>query len=132
MGRIAKISKYKPSVFQGRFDFSPVARMSFTGEHSAERIVLRVICTLLAVLACGYLYFVTASVLHVMSRREALATISNVQGSIGALEQHYFALAHDLTPQAGDALGLSPASKISYVYREEATMGAVTMAHNEI
>ena|SRR3989344_7202788 len=132
MSRIAKISKYKPSALQGRLVFSPVAAMSFGAERSLERIALRAVCLLLAVLACGYLYFVTASVLHVMSRREALATINDIQGKIGALEQQYFALSHDLSPQTGATLGLSPVSDTSYVYRQSTTMGAVTMARDEI
>jgi len=131
MGRTVKISKYKPSSFQGRLTFSPVASMSFKAEHSIERTALKATCLLLALLACGYLYFVTSSVLHVMARREALAQIDAMQGSIGALEQQYFALSQDITRQSGASLGLSPVAKTDYVYRES-TMGAVTMASHEI
>ena len=131
MGRIQKISKYKPSILQGRLTFSPVAGMSFKAEHSIERAAFKAICLLLALLACGYLYFVTSSVLHVMARREALSQIDDMQGSIGALEQQYFALSQDITPQSGASLGLSPVAKTDYVYRE-GTMGAVTMASHEI
>ena len=126
-----KISKYKPSALQGRFDFSPVAQLSFGGEHSLERSALRVFCVALVVLACAYLYFVTASVLHVMDRREALAKVSDMQGSIGSLEQRYFTLSHDIMPHMGAALGLSSVEKTSYVYRP-GTIGAATMASNEI
>ncbi len=132
MGRIMKISRYKPSVFQGKLNFSPVAQLSFTAEHSLERAALRGICALLIVLACAYLYFVTASVLHVMARREALAKVDAIQGSIGALEQNYFALSQSITPQEGALLGLAPVSDTSYVYRQSNTIGAATIASNEI
>jgi len=132
MGKLIKISKYKPSALQGRLDFSPVAQLSFKAEHSLERVAFQAICVLLVALACGYLYFVTASVLHVMARREAIAHITNIQSTIGSLEQQYFALSQDLTPQVGSTLGLAPVSKINYVYRQGTTMGAATMARNEI
>ncbi|MBI4088245.1 hypothetical protein HY418_02575 [Candidatus Kaiserbacteria bacterium] len=132
MGKhIRKISKYKPSALQGRIDFTPVARMSFAAEHSFERTALRVIFVSLAALACLYLYFVTASVLHVMARREALAEVNNIQASIGTLEQHYFQLSQGISAQDGPPLGLAPVADTSYVYRP-GTIGAATIARNEI
>ena len=132
MGKhLYKISKYKPSALQGTFDFSPVAQLSFGGEHSLERMALRMLGVVLIALACTYLYFVTASVLHVMDRREALAKITDMQGSIGTLEQSYFALSHEITPQMAGDLGLSSVKKTSYIYRS-GTIGAVTMASHEI
>jgi hypothetical protein len=129
--RLQKISKYKPSIFQGRMDFSPVSGMSFTAEHPMERLMLRAACLMLVVLLFGYLYFVTASVLNVMARKEAMAKITNIQGSIGSLEQQYFALSQGLTPQEGETLGLSHVSQTQYVYRP-GNVGAVTIARNEI
>ena len=129
--RIPKISKYKPSIFQGRFDFAPVAAMSFTAEHSIERLAFKVVAGTLIGLGCLYLYFVTASVLHVMERREALAKVHAIQSTIGSLEQRYFELSQGLSPKDGGKLGLSPVSQTSYVSRP-GVIGAVTIARNEI
>lgn len=129
--RIYKISKYKPSALQGRLDFSGVASISFTAEQQFERAALKAVFAVLVVLGCLYLYFVTSSVLHVMARREALAKINDIQGSIGSLEQQYFALSQSLSPQEGASLGLAPVSETSYVYRP-GTIGAATIARNDI
>lgn len=126
-----KISKYKPSTLQGKIDFTPVARMSFLAEHSIERMAFNAIIVVLAALACFYLYFVTASVLHVMARREALSEVNKIQASIGSLEQRYFELSQRISPQDGPSLGLAPAAHTAYVYRP-GTIGAATIARNDI
>ncbi|MCR4325505.1 MAG: hypothetical protein NUV59_01725 [Patescibacteria group bacterium] len=126
-----KISKYKPSALQARIDFSPVSGISFAGEGAAERAAMKAIVFIIIALMCGYLYFVTASVVHVMARREALAQINSIRGSIGTLEQEYFALAQRLTPDEGPLLGLAPVEETDYVYRP-GSIGAATIASDEI
>ena len=129
-----KISTYVPSIFQGRIDFAGVSqapRRSLAIEHPFERHLLTILILALAALACGYLYFVTASVLNVMSRREAISEIAKIQGSIGNLEQEYFALSHDVNLSSASSLGLAPLSKTSYVYRP-GNVGAATIAAHEI
>ena len=86
-------------------------------EHPYERHARQVLFILLALLVCAYLYFVAASVLNVIARKEALADADRLQGSIGAYENQYFALSAALTQQAGIALGLEPIAKPSYVSR---------------
>ena len=133
MKKFLKISKYKPSVFQGRFDFSASAGASLTVEHPVERHVVRILSVVLVALICGYLYFVSASVLNVMSRRDALAHIAQIQGSIGGLEQQYFTLSHGVSPTAGAGLGLAPVSATHYVYRPgNVGAAAATIARNAI
>ncbi|MDO8575739.1 MAG: hypothetical protein Q7R90_00290 [bacterium] len=130
--RIHKISRYAPSIFQGRLDFSSVQRdVSLSLEHPMERIALRVLSVTLLAVICGYLYFVSASILNVIARKEALTHISVIQGSIGGLEQHYFRLSSGISPEVGRALGLAPIGKQHYVYRP-GNVGAATIARNEI
>lgn len=131
MGRIRTIHTHKASALQGRLDLAPVAALTFTAEHSLERAVLRTLIAALVVCACLYLYLVTASVLHVMARREALAQIDSVQSTISSLEQRYFALSQGLTPKEGASLGLAPVDSTSYVYRAD-SLGAATIASNAI
>ncbi|MDO8514835.1 MAG: hypothetical protein Q7S50_04820 [bacterium] len=130
--RIHKISRHVPSIFQGRLDFNTTQhRISLSIEHPAELLALRVLAIALIALVCGYLYFVSASVLNVMSRKEALTRTALIQGSIGGLEQEYFKLSQSVKPNSGAALGLSPVSQTQYVYRP-GNVGAVTIVRNEI
>lgn len=130
--RIHKISKYAPSIFQGKLNFSSVQRdVSLSLEHPGERIVLRVLSIFLIAAIAGYLYFVSASILNVIARKEALTRISVIQGSIGGLEQRHFELSSGISPESGPSLGLAPITDRSYVYRP-GNVGAATIARNEI
>ena len=85
----------------------------------------------LVAVVCGYFYFISASILNVIARKEALSKISVIQGSIGGSEQQYFNLTKGISPQSGPALGLSPIKSQAYVYRP-GNVGAATIAANEI
>ena len=128
---LQKISKYRPSVFQGRFDFSAPANVSLTAEHPREQLIFRVLIGALIILTCSYLYFVSVSVLNVMARREALARATQLEGDIGTLGKEYFSLSQETTPQMGSEYGLVPVAKTTYVYRPGAT-AAATIRSNEI
>lgn len=115
-----KASKYKVSVFQGRLDLSSVAskpRVALATEFPIERNLLRGLYGAIIILIALYLYFVSAAVLNVMHRREALTQINQINASIGDLENQYFALTQQITPQAGSTLGLVPVQNTSYVDR---------------
>ncbi|MEK7134088.1 MAG: hypothetical protein AAB804_03385 [Patescibacteria group bacterium] len=130
--RIHRISKHVPSIFQGKLDFSAGEhRISLSVQHPFENTIIRVLSIALIVLVFGYLYFVSASVLNVMARKEALAEVTKIQGFIGGLEQQYFALSEGVTLQAGATLGLSPITDTQYVYRP-GNVGAVTIGRNAI
>jgi len=90
-------------------------------EHSAERHILRALLLVLALLACGYLYFVAASVLNVIASREASAQASRIETSIGSLEERYFTLAQSITPQEGESLGYVHIANESFIYRAGGT-----------
>lgn len=100
-------------------------------EHPAEAIALRVVGMLLVLVVCGYLYFVTASILNVIARKEALSRVTVIQGTIGGSEQRYFELSNGISPEMGGALGLAPINQQHYVYRP-GNIGAATIARNEI
>ncbi len=86
-------------------------------EHPYERRALSILLLTLALLVAGYLYFVTASVLQTMARREATSQIASIKSSTGTLQEKYFALSQHVSPSAAEALGLAPITKTSYVYR---------------
>jgi hypothetical protein len=128
--RLLKISRYKPSILQGKFEFSAGSSpVSLSLEHPRERLMLHTLGFLLALLVCAYLYFVTASVLNVIARKEALAQVNTIQGQIGSLEQHYLVLSQAANPQEASALGLTPLGKIQYVYRP-GNVETATIARN--
>jgi len=126
--RLLKISKYKPSILQGKFEFQS-GPVSLSLEHPRERFLLRLLGACLLALVCCYLYFVTASVLNVMASREALAQVDAIHGSIGQLESRYLALSQSTSPDEAAGLGLAPVSGTQYVYRP-GNVGAATIAGN--
>jgi hypothetical protein len=130
-----RISKYKPSAFQGRFDFDAVSKKKISilaNEYPTERIVFLALFGFLAILFCAYFYFVSASVLNIIARKEADAQSARMQGSIGSLEEHYFALSQAITPEAAANLGLTPIARTQYVYRPGNAAIAAPTRGNEI
>jgi len=114
------ISKFKPSIFQGAFDFEAVSNKrahALAVEYPAERIAFTLLIALLGILICAYFYFVIGSVFNVIAEKQADSSSANMQGSIASLEQQYFALSQALTPQAATDMGLAPVQNTQYVFR---------------
>lgn len=129
MNRMYKISKYKPSIFQGSLRFSGaggVGRRGFslTIEHPLERVLFRILCAALVILIGSYVYFVSASVLNVIARKEAIAQRASIASALAELESKYYAAAKGITPDTGEYLGLDSADSTKYVHRP----GAVGIA----
>jgi hypothetical protein len=117
---IHKISKYSPSIFQGRLNLAAASsrpHVALAVEYPAEKVVLRVLLGLLGGLALCYLYFVSASVLNVMAQKEAIAQAGKIESSIGKLEGRFFTLSQAITPQSAASLGLIPITATDYVDR---------------
>ena len=129
-----KSNKYQPSVFQGRLDFAAISRprLSLAIEYPLERVLLRGLYIAILILIAGYLYFVSAAVLNVMARKEALTQITHIDAAIGTLEGKYFSLSQGITPQSAAALGLSTIQSTEYVDRPGNVGEAGTRATNEI
>ncbi|MDR3571498.1 MAG: hypothetical protein P4L81_04865 [Candidatus Pacebacteria bacterium] len=114
------ISKLKPSIFQGRLDFDAVSKRQsqvLAVEYPAERLAFTVFASVLLILFFAYFYFVIGSVFNVISEKQADAQAAKLQGSIASLEQKYFALSQNLTPQTASDMGLTPVQNTQYVYR---------------
>lgn len=104
-------------------------------EYSYERVAFRILFALLGIILCGYLYFVGASVLNIIARKEASRSTVALQSAIAGLEKQYFALTETVTPETGPSLGLGPVNDTDYVYRPGATASARpadTIEHNAI
>ena len=126
--KILKISKYRPSIFQGHLDFASVGGVTLSAEHPLERNALRALMAILFVLLCGYFYFVSASVLNIIARKEADSKSIQLQTSIAVMEQEYFALSKSVDSKSASQLGLVPVKNTKYVYvpGNAATAGTVT------
>ncbi len=130
--RIQKISKYAPSIFQGKLDlFSARRSFSLTIEHRAEPAFLRILLVTLAVFACAYIYFVGATILNVIAREEALTKMASLTSVVSSLEREYFSASQGLGPDDGARLGLFPVSNTVYIHRP-GNAAAVTLESNEI
>lgn len=128
-----KISKHIPSIFQGKLDFAAPRTSAFalSVEHPLERTIIRGL--FLALIACAslYLYFVGASILHIMARKEASAESGRLSSRVGLLEREYFALSEGVNLESGSRVGLAPVADKSYVYRPGAVGSAIGLP-NEI
>ena len=114
------ISKLKPSVLQGAFDFEAVSSRRSSAlavEYRAERYAFLCLVGILGTLVCAYFYFVVSSVLNVVAERTADTQSAEIQTTIGSMEQQYFALTQSLTPGAATDMGLAPVQNTQYVYR---------------
>ena len=102
-------------------------------EHPLERAAMRAMSAVLVILFLGYLYFVGASVLNIIARKEATAQTATLQSAIASMEQQYFALSQSVDSRTEVELGLSPVSGTHYVYRpgNAASAGSVAL-RNEI
>lgn len=130
---MVKISKYKPSLFQSRLDFSAAGHdVSLSREHPMERMIMRILLALIAISIFGYLYFVSASVLNVMARREADAQTVKLQSSIADMERQYFALEKGIDASSASALGLAPVAPAQYVFRPGNAASAATIGSHAI
>lgn len=101
-------------------------------EHVYEKAAFRVLFALLGIVLCGYLYFVGASVLNIIARKEATRASAAMQGTIAGLEKQYFVLTEAVSPQSGSTLGLSQVADTDYVYRPGATAIATVAASDAL
>jgi len=128
--QIKKISKFNPSFFQGKLDFSATRKdFSLTMAHPYETFFLRTLMLILLVLCFGYLYFVGASVLNIIARKEASAETIRLQSAIATMEQEYFALTHSVDASVASTIGLTTVAKTQYVYRP-GNAAAATISSN--
>ena len=102
-----------------------------TVEHPFESLAFQALVGVSFVLIFSYIYFVSASVLNIIVRKEAVAEAAQISTAIGNSEQKYFAMSQGVTLEAGAVLGLAPVSKTAYVYRP-GTVGQAATLRNEI
>lgn len=85
----------------------------------------------LLALCFAYLYFVGASVMNIIARKEMSAEATRLQSAIASIEQEYFALANDIDESVAVSYGLAPVENTQYIYRP-GNAAAATIAGNGI
>lgn len=98
--------------------------------------MLRMLMGALAVLASLYVYFVGASVLNVIARKEALTQTASLTNAVSQLEREYFAASQGVGAEDGARLGLIPLENTIYIHRPGnaalAGQAAIPVPSNEI
>lgn len=89
--------------------------------------MFRVLIACLLGLMGAYTYFVSASVLNVVARKEAMTQMASLGSSVSLLERDYYAAVAAIKPTSGEKLGLAPVSNTKYVHRP----GAVSVAKTQ-
>lgn len=84
----------------------------------------------LGALCFAYLYFVGASVLNVVARKEAVVETQKLQSAIASMEQEYFALSESVDGPLASTMGLVAIDDTAYIYTPGSTAAAVTMGGN--
>ena len=105
--------------------------VAFFGEHPYERYAAQVLVAAVMLCAIVYVYCVVASVLNITARKDALRQTAEIESSIGILEEQYFSMSQDITPESAAIFGLAPVSGSSFVYRP-GTVGVASTEHDEI
>lgn len=83
--------------------------------YRGEAQLLRILSLLLALSIAGYLYFVGLSIMNVIANREASVMSDRLQSDVAVLEQQYFTLSKEVSPESAAAHGLSKPVATSFV-----------------
>ncbi len=100
-------------------------------EHPLETFMFRSTLGLLLILACAYVYLLTATTFAVVDRKEAHARTTELQTTVAQLEADYAQLAQSVDAQLAVAYALTEPIEKQFATRHVA--GATgALAHNEI
>lgn len=78
--------------------------------------------SMLLVLFALYIYFVSASVLHVVMQQEILQDISLLHTEVSTLEAEYIAAQHDLSDEIATLHGYAASEEKIFIDRSENTL----------
>ncbi len=113
-----KISRYIPSSSQAKLNlFVTERRVSLAMEHGVEPRIRQALFAFLVAFFFLYLFFVSASILNIMARKEANANTTALQSAVARMQGEYFALSERLDSSTAGTIGLAPVAETHYVYR---------------
>lgn len=98
--------------------FATIQSYTISVEEYAFEPVMRRLLVIIAIFsALTYVYFVSASVVHIVARKDAETTLSRTATEVAELESQYFALSKDITRERAATLGLVPVEDTQFVNR---------------
>ena len=85
---------------------------------SYEKLLLLVSSILLAVFLIGYIYYINAGVLSVVTRKQTEEKVAIVSTKVSELESNYLSIIEDINPELAISMGLKEPTHIRYVDRK--------------
>ncbi len=101
-----------------------------TTPYARKRNVFFVLLTILFIFVAGYMYFVSASIVHVIVRKEINREMSDVSSQISELESRYIAAKHAIDDEKIATLGFTRSPEKIYITRTPTNL--VLASQNEI
>ncbi len=96
-------------------------------QHMYAQYYLYAVVGLLGVLGCAYMYFVSASIVHVVVRKEIHTEISRMHSTISGLEAAYIEKQHSMSNELASLQGFRPAEEKIFINR---TLGTLVFSSN--
>lgn len=93
-------------------------------EHFLEPILRRVLVVVAALAIAAYIYCVSASVVHIIARKDAEVALARTSSSVALLESKYFDLSSKVTREHATDLGLVPIDDARFIARTVRTAQA--------
>lgn len=88
-----------------------------------EEYLLHMLFLAIGLCVVGYAYFVSLSIINVITHKEAIAESERLQSEVGMLEQEYFELSKKISPALAADLGMTQTSDTAFV-RRPGTVGS--------
>jgi len=92
-----------------------------------ERLAFAALLSLVFMFAFGYLYFVNATVLHVVGRQDAEQRMSETRAHISELETTYFARIDGMDLDLAVSYGLQETEGVKFVSRKTLAKNLLTL-----
>ena len=87
-----------------------------------EHVILVALTSTLLLLFAAYVYFVSASIVHVVIRQEVQQEITAISSEISELETHYISLQHSVSEEIATQNGFVAANDKIYIDRSPANL----------
>jgi len=87
-----------------------------------EKRYLIGLVTLAFILVCLYMYFVSATIMHVVVRKETDQSMSQMHSKLGALEAEYIAAQHSVSEHVASLQGFVATSEKVFINRTPSTL----------
>ena len=95
---------------------------TLTYKLQKEKRYLIGLATLAFILVCLYMYFVSATIMHVVVRKESDHALTQMHSKLGALESEYIAAQHRVSEHVASLQGFVAAPEKVFIDRTPTTL----------